>query len=71
MLRHTFLQILAMWILAAKLPNSDLKFAAFLGGLSSYIPRKKAPNNPQEIPRKIHLETCSDKFPHMSAEAFP
>ena len=51
-----------MWILAAKLPNSDLNFAVdflvdfFL--LSS--PRKSTKKNPQ---KKIHPELCSEKFP--------
>ena len=50
-----------MWILAAKLPNSDLKFAVDFGVdfIILFFPRKKAP----KIPRKSHPGIWSAKFP--------
>ena len=58
-------QILAVWILAAKLLNSDLNFAVdfWVDFLLLFFPRKKAQNNPPKIPRKIHPGLCSEKFP--------
>ena len=54
-----------MWILAAKLPNSDLKFVVdfWVDFSSCFLPRKKARKHPQKIPREIHLGLCSEKFP--------
>ena len=55
-------QILAVWILAAKLPNSDLKLE---GDFPVFLPRKTAPQkkNPPKIPQTIHPGICSAKFP--------
>ena len=55
-------QILALLILAAKLPNSDLKLAVDFGvDFSSRFSRKKAPTNHQKrSPRKIHPAICSE-----------
>ena len=50
-------QILAVWSLAAKLPNSDLSFAVdFWGG---FLP----PFFPKENPHKSHPKFWSEKFP--------
>ena len=54
-------QILAVWILATKLPNSDLNFAVDFFLL--FFPRKKAWKNPPKIPRRIHPGLCSEKCP--------
>ena len=45
-------QILAVWILAAKLPNSDLKFAVdfLVDFFLLFFPRKKARKNPPKNP---------------------
>ena len=58
-------QILAVWILAAKLPNSDLNFAVdFLVDFSSFFCQGKRPEKiHQKIPRKLHPALCSEKFP--------
>ena len=58
-------RILAVWILAAKLPNSDLNFAVIFGWFfSSYVFQGKRPEKiHQKIPRKIHPGLCSEKFP--------
>ena len=58
-------RILAVWILAAKLPNSDLNFAVdFLVDFSSYFFQRKRPEKiHQKIARKIHPGLCSEKFP--------
>ena len=60
-------QILAVWILAAKLPNSDLNFAVDFG-VDFFFPsasRRKMPpsKNPPKIPHKIHPGICPEKFP--------
>ena len=64
--------ILAVWILVAKLPNSDLDFAVefFCGFFPPVLcPRKKARRRKkarkihQKIPRKFHPGLCSEKFP--------
>ena len=54
-----------VFILAAKLRNSDLNFAMdfWVDLFLLYFPRKKARKNPPKIPRKIHRGLCSEKFP--------
>ena len=59
-------RILAVWILAAKLPNSDLKIAVdfWVDFFLLFFPRKKAQNNPPQIIHgKIHPGIRSEKFP--------
>ena len=59
-------RILAVWILAPKLPNSDLKIAVdfWVDFFLLSFPRKKDQKNPEKkIPRKIHPGLCSEKFP--------
>ena len=59
-------RILAVWILAAKLPNSDLNFAVDFWVdffLLFVLQRKRPPKIHQKIPRKIHPGLCSEKFP--------
>ena len=56
---------LAVWIFAAKLPNSDLNFAVdFWWVFSSYFFQGIRPEKiHQKIPCKIHPGLCSEKFP--------
>ena len=54
-------QILAVWILAAKLPNSDLKFA--VDYWVDFSKKKRPPKIHWKSPHKIHLGICSEKFP--------
>ena len=58
-------QILAVWILAAKLPNSALSFAVGFGSDISFcfVQGKGPPKKHQKFSRKIRPEICSDKFP--------
>ena len=59
-------QILAVWILPAKLPNSDLNFAVdfLVDFFLLFSPRKNARKKiHQKIPRKIHPGLCREKFP--------
>ena len=54
-----------MWILAPKLPNSDLKIAVdFLGGFFPPVsPRKKARKNPPKNPRQNSPGNSVGKIP--------
>ena len=54
-------RILAVWILAAKLPNSDLDF--LVDFLVDFFHGKRPEKIHQKIPRKIHPGLCSQKFP--------
>ena len=66
-------QILEVWILAAKLPNSDLNFAVDLGWIfpPPLFPRKRPTKNP---PQNSPLNSPGNPFqknsPRISAEAF-
>ena len=63
-------RILAVWILAPKLPNSDLKIAVdfWVDFFLLFFPRKKARKNPPKNPRqKIHPGIRSEKFPSDSS----
>ena len=63
--RNTQGGILAVWILAPKLPKSDLKIAVdfWVDFFLLFFPRKKARKNPPKIHGKIHPGTRSEKFP--------
>ena len=66
-------RILAVWILAAKLPNSDLNFAVdfLVDFFLLFFPRKKARKNPPKNPPQNSPGTLFGKFPpRISAEAF-
>ena len=55
-----------MWILAAKLPNSDLNFAVdfLVDFFLLFFSKEKGPKKiHQKIPRKIHPGLCPEKFP--------
>ena len=58
-------QNLAVWILAAKLPNSDLNFArGFLGGFFPPVfSKEKGPVKSTKSPRKIHPGNLVRKIP--------
>ena len=58
-------RILAVWILAPKRPNPDLKIAVdfWVDFILLFFPWKKARKIHQKILRKLHLRLCSDKFP--------
>ena len=58
-------RILAAWILAAKLPNSDLNFAVdvLVDCFLLFFPRRKAQKNPPKNPPRNSPGTCSEKFP--------
>ena len=60
-------QVLAVSILAAKVPNSDSNFAVefCMDFLLLFFPRKKAPKSTKN-PQQIH----SENSPQISAEAF-
>ena len=59
------MQILAVWILAARLPNSDLNFSAdfLLDFFLLFFPRKKARKNPQKNPPHNSPRTLLGKIP--------
>ena len=65
--------ILAVWILAAKLPNSDLNFAGdfLVDFFLLFFPRKRPEKIHQKIPRKIHPGLCSEKFPSDFCRSLP
>ena len=63
-------KILAVWILAAKLPNSDLNFVDFGVDFLLFLSRKWPRKIHQKIPRKLHPGVCPEMFPSNSAEAF-
>ena len=54
-----------MWILAAKLPNSDLNFAVdfLVDFLLLFFPRKKARKNPPKNPPQNSPGTLFGKIP--------
>ena len=54
-----------MWVLAAKLPNSDLNFAVdFWGDFFSYFIQGKRPKKiHKRIHREIHQKVSREKFP--------
>ena len=56
-------QILASWIMAAKLPNSNLNLLSisFDGGFLQFFPRKTWPKNPP--PKKKRKIIHSEMFP--------
>ena len=58
-------QILAVWILAAKLPNSDLNFAVdfWVDFFVLFFPRKKARKNPPKNPPQNSPRTLFGKIP--------
>ena len=57
-------QILAVWILAAKLPNSDLNFAVdFWGIFSSCFSKEKAQKIPPENPPQNSPRVLIRKIP--------
>ena len=64
-------QILAVWILAVELPNSDLNFAVdFWVDVFLSFPRKKAPKKSTEkSPAKFNRKLVRKNSPWMSAEA--
>ena len=56
--------ILAVWTLAAKLPNSYLNFAVDFGvGFCSFFPRKRARKHPQKNPSQSSPDIFGEKFP--------
>ena len=57
-------RILAAWILAPKLPDSDLKIAVDFGVdfFLLFFQGKGPEKSHQKFPRKIHLELCSENF---------
>ena len=62
-------QILAVWIFAAKLPNSDLNFAvdSWVDFFDLFLPRKKAPpkntkNSPRVLVGRIPLGFLQKPF---------
>ena len=58
-------RILAVWILAAKLPNSDLNFAVdfLVDFFLLFFPRKKARKNPPKNPPQNSPGTSFGKIP--------
>ena len=57
---------LAVWILAAKVPDADLNFAVdlWVDFFLLFLPRKKGPKkSTKKIPREIHPGLCSEKIP--------
>ena len=74
--RHHFSgqgRILAAWILAAKLPNSDLNFAVdfLVDFFLLFYPRKKArEKSTEKSPVKVTRDFVQKNSPRISAEAF-
>ena len=62
-------QIIAVWILAAKLPNSDLNFAVdfWVDFSTCCFPREKAQKIHQKISCKFHLGPCPENSPRIYA----
>ena len=58
-------RILAVWILAPKLPNSDLNFAVdfWVDFFLLFFPRKKARKNPPKNPRQNSPGNSVGKIP--------
>ena len=63
-------QILAVWTLAAKLPNSDLNFAFGVDFVVLFFPREKARKAHQKFPAKFTRDFVRKNSPRISAEAF-
>ena len=65
-------QILAVWILAVKLPNSDLNLAVvfFVDVVLSFFKEKDPPKNHRKLPHKIHPEFVLKNSHRISAEAY-
>ena len=66
-------RILAVWILAPKLPNSDLKIGVdFWGGFFPpvFSKKKARKNTPKESPVKFTQDFVQTNSPRISAEAF-
>ena len=63
-------QILAVWILAAKLPNSDLNFAVDFWVDFPVFSEENGPKNPPRKARKIAQESVRKNSHPISAEAF-
>ena len=65
-------RILAVWILAAKLPNSDLNFAVdFVFYFSSFFSKEKGPKkSTKKSPAKFTQDFVQKNSPRISAEAF-